>query len=98
MAIKRREDARFMTHSSRMRAFLWLYVGLGRTEDEIQCNQNKEQCDALQGAEGNVADIPAAQIIEYESQRIPQDGLEHYCKQAPFTAAHFPIGSCHGTV
>ena len=71
MAIKRREDARFITHSSRMRAFLWFYVRFGRPEDEVQRNCYQEQRDALHESEGYVADIPAAQIIEYESQGIP---------------------------
>ena len=71
MAIKRREDARFITHSSRMRAFLWFYVRFGRPEDEVQRNQNQEQRDTLHGSEGHVADVPAAQIIEYESQGVP---------------------------
>ena len=54
-----------------MYIFLRLHIGPGRAEDEVQRNGYQEQRDTLHGSEGHVADVPAAQIIEYESQGVP---------------------------
>ena len=79
-----------------MHILLRLHVRLGRTEDEIQCNQYQAQGNALHGSEGHIADIPAAKIIEHKGQGVAQDCLEGDCEQTPFAASHFPVAGCHG--
>ena len=54
-----------------MYIFLRLNKRSGRPEDKVQSNCNQEQRDALHGSEGHVANVPTAQIIEYESQGVP---------------------------